>query len=248
MSQTPPGLLILESVDSTNNYAMALVQKGVANSGDAVFAMEQGSGKGRRGKAWQSERGKNILLTILAQMQWLPVHKQFQLSIAVSLACLDLFSKHIKENIKIKWPNDIFIDDRKAGGILIESVVIGNLWQWAVIGIGLNINQDIFGKDEIKATSLTQKSGVQYDVIELARELHAIVLNRLRRLRAGEFDTMLAEFNENLFCRNKTPRLRKGNVVFETGIKSVSASGQLITMDTIERSFGFDEVQWIDLQ
>ena len=88
------------------------------------------------------------------------------------LGCLDFFSKYIKENVKIKWPNDIFINDRKAGGILIENVIKGNLWQWAVIGIGLNINQENFEKENLKAISLKQITGKNYDVIELAKELH----------------------------------------------------------------------------
>ena len=95
MSSAAPKLIILESVDSTNNYAMAMTQKGVANSGEAVFAREQTSGKGRRGKAWKSANGENILLTVLAQMQWLPVQQQFRLSVAVALACRDFFSKYI---------------------------------------------------------------------------------------------------------------------------------------------------------
>jgi BirA family transcriptional regulator, biotin operon repressor / biotin---[acetyl-CoA-carboxylase] ligase len=244
---TSPKFIILESVDSTNNYAMQMVQKGVANSGDAVFAMEQSSGKGRRGKTWESQRGGNILLTIVAQMQWLPVQKQFHLGIAVALACYDFFSKYTKENIKIKWPNDIFINDRKAGGVLIENVVRGNLWQWAIIGIGLNINQENFEKGILKAISLKQMTGEHYDVIQLSHELHESVLKKLNVLQSGELSKMLEVYNENLFCRNKTVKLKKGNIVFETEIERVLASGELITRDVMERSFGFDEVQWIDV-
>ena len=247
MPLTSPKLIILESVDSTNNYAMAMVQKGIANSEDAVFAMEQSSGKGRRGKTWKSQRGSNILLTVLSQMQWLPVQNQFHLSIAVALACHDFLSEYTKENIKIKWPNYIFINDRKAGGILIENVIKGNLWQWAIMGIGLNINQGDFEKDAFDAISLKQVTGKWYDVINLSRELHSIVLKKLHVLHSGELSKMLGEYNENLFCRNKTVKLKKGNIVFETEIKRVTASGELITRDVMERSFSFDEVQWIDL-
>ena len=169
MTAIPKKLIILEKVDSTNNYAMAMVQKGEAISGGGIFAKEQTAGKGRRGKTWESKSGKNVILSITRQMQWLPVQHQFQLSVAVALGCLDFVSKYIKENIKIKWPNDIFINDRKAGGILIENAVKGNLWQWAIIGIGLNINQEDFDK-EIRAVSLKQMTGVNYEVIELGRE------------------------------------------------------------------------------
>ncbi len=235
-------------MDSTNNYAMAMIQKGVANSGEAVFAREQHSGKGRRGKIWKSEKGVNILLSIVAQMQWLPVQKQFHLSMAVALACYDFFSGYIKENIKIKWPNDIFINDRKAGGILVENVIHGNLWQWAIIGIGLNINQENFDKDHLSAVSLKQLTGTHYDVISLTRELHERVLVRLKAVESGEINKLHIEYNEHLFCKNKKVKLKKGNIVFETEVSRVSLSGELITRDiAMERSFGFDEVQWIGL-
>jgi len=239
--------IILESVDSTNNYAMAMVQKRVANSGDAVFAMEQTAGKGRRGKTWESQRGENIVLTIIEQMQWVPIHQQFRLSIAVALGCFDFFSKYLKENIKIKWPNDIFINDRKAGGILIENVVKGNLWQWAVIGIGLNINQLNFDNDKIKAISLRQITGETYDVVQLSKELRQSILSRLDKLQSGEFSNLFDEYNENLFCRNQMVRLKKGNIVFETKIQGISEVGELITKDVMERRFGFDEVEWLGL-
>ena len=247
MTLTSPKLIILESVDSTNNYAMAMVQNGTANSGDAVFAWEQRAGRGRRGRPWKSRKGENVLFTLVIQAQWLRVQRQFQLSMAVALACHDLFSGHTKENIKIKWPNDIFINDRKAGGILIENVIRGNLWQWAVIGIGLNINQENFETDAVKAISLKQVTGQHYDVIVLVRELHEIVLKRLRDLRSGKSGKLLSEYNQNLFSRNTTVKLKKGNILFETEIRSVSASGDLITKDVIERNFAFDEVQWMDL-
>jgi BirA family biotin operon repressor/biotin-[acetyl-CoA-carboxylase] ligase len=244
MAAIPKKLIILEKVDSTNNYAMAMVQKGDAISSCGVFAREQTAGKGRRGKAWKSKSGENLILTVTEQMQWLPVQHQFQLSVAVALGCLDLVSKYIKENIKIKWPNDIFINDRKAGGILIENAVKGNLWQWAIIGIGLNINQEDFDK-EIRAVSLKQITGVNYDVIELSGELLETVIIRINQLKAGEFNNLLYEYNENLFCRNKMVKLRKGNIVFETKIKKVNPFGELITKDAIERKFEFNDVEWL---
>ena len=243
MQASSKKMIILEKVDSTNNYAMALVQKGDAISGQGIFAMEQTAGRGRRGKHWKSRVGENVILTINNQMRWLPIHQQFQLSVAVALACFDLFSAHIKENIKIKWPNDIFINDRKAGGILIENVIKGNLWQWAVIGVGLNINQDNFDKG-IKAISLKQVSGLNYDVLELALELIHAVTNRINQLKSGEFTALLSQYNERLFCRDKMVQLKKDNTVFETRIKKISSTGELITEDVIERRFKFDEVEW----
>jgi BirA family biotin operon repressor/biotin-[acetyl-CoA-carboxylase] ligase len=104
-----------------------------------------------------------------------------------------------------------------------------------------------FDNNNLKAISLRQITGENYDVIQLSRELHEVVLKKLGTLQSGGFSNLLHEYNENLFCRNQMVRLKKGNIVFETEIKGISAAGELITKDVMERRFGFDEVQWIDL-
>jgi len=118
-------LFVLDRVDSTNNYAMAMIQKGNAKDRTAVFAMEQTNGRGRRGRRWSSNKGDNIILSISQQMQWMPISQQFQLSVSVALGCFDLVSKYAPGIVSVKWPNDIFINDTKAGGILIENTIKG---------------------------------------------------------------------------------------------------------------------------
>jgi BirA family biotin operon repressor/biotin-[acetyl-CoA-carboxylase] ligase len=244
MPFAPENMLVLDSVDSTNNYAMALIQQGERDTIKPVFAMEQTQGKGRRGKHWKSNKGANIMMSIPIEMQWLPLSQQFQLSAAIALSCHDLFLKYRVSNVFIKWPNDIFINDSKAGGILIENVIKGTLWQWSVIGIGLNINQEKFEDFNLKATSLKLATGETYDVLKLAEELVSTVLKRVNELKSGKFEKMLEEYNQHLFARNKIIKLKKGNIVFETKIAGVSSSGQLITSDAFERKFDFDEVEF----
>ena len=247
MLASPKNFIILEKVDSTNNYAMGLVQKGVANNGDAVFAMEQTAGKGRRGKSWESLKGQNIVLTVISEMQWLPVFSQFHLSVAVAMACHDFLSGHVEYDIKIKWPNDIFINDRKAGGILIENVIKGHIWQWAIIGIGLNVNQQEFEPGNLEPISLKQLTGKSYNARSLARELHEDVLAKISELKNDGYNKLLETYNKNLFARNKKVKLKKGNIIFETTVQQVSSTGELITKDIMGRSFSFDEVEWINL-
>ncbi len=242
MFPNPKNILIIESVDSTNNYAMGLIHNGKSNHIKAVFAMEQTHGKGRRGKNWKSKKGENIILSIPVQMQWLPVSQQFQLSVAVALGGYDLIAKYASENVSVKWPNDIFINDIKAGGILIENIIKGTLWQWAVIGIGLNINQVRFEDIDSMATSLSLCTKKKYDVLQLAEELYLFVLKRIEDVRSGNFPEMLKSYNQYLFGRNKLVKLKKQDKVFQTIIVGVSSSGQLITRDSFERRFNFDEV------
>lgn len=242
MSFIPKNILILDSVDSTNNYAMALAQNMAEDGATMVFAMEQTEGKGRRGRQWESHKGENIILSIPLQMQWLPISRQFELSIAVALGCFDLFSDFIPGKVFIKWPNDIFINDTKAGGVLIENVIKGTLWQWAVIGIGLNINQENFDSLNRTATSLKLVTGKEHDILELARELYTFILKRIESLKSGDFEKILEEYNDHLFGRDKIVKLKKQNIVFETKIIGVSPAGELITKDVIERRFLFDEI------
>ncbi|HZW71035.1 MAG TPA: biotin--[acetyl-CoA-carboxylase] ligase, partial [Hanamia sp.] len=122
--------LTLETVDSTNNYAMALIQKRQIEHEIAIFAKEQTAGKGRRGKQWLSSKGENIILSIAIPVQWLSISRQFEISVAAALGCCDLLKEIILANLFIKWPNDIFINDSKAGGILIENVIKSKIWQW----------------------------------------------------------------------------------------------------------------------
>lgn len=248
-------LTVLDRVDSTNNYAMAQVYAGLARHGSAWFAHEQTAGKGQRGNHWLTGRGENIALSVVLAPAPLPVTAQFRLSVAVALACYDFFSCYAGEETTIKWPNDLYWRDRKAGGVLIENIIGSGAegtggaesgsWKFAVAGIGININQAVFDTSLRKAVSLRQITGRQYEVVALAGELHQAVLDRVQSLHSRPFEDLLAEYNQHLFRRNQAARLRKGNIEFETVIREVLADGRLFTTDRIDNYFSFGEVEWV---
>ncbi|MEO7960392.1 MAG: biotin--[acetyl-CoA-carboxylase] ligase, partial [Ginsengibacter sp.] len=222
MTRGSKNLIILRKVDSTNNYAMGMVQKGGLKSGDAVMAMEQTNGKGRRGKSWESNWCENVLLTVVHEMQWLPVYHQFYLTVAVAVGCYQFISGYVKNNISIKWPNDIYIDDKKAGGVLIENIIRGYVWQWSLSGIGININQEDFQVEGRSPISLKMITGKKYDIKTMTAELHAIILQRIDDLKRGNFPALFELYNQHLFAKNKMTKFRKGNSVFESTVKSVT--------------------------
>jgi BirA family biotin operon repressor/biotin-[acetyl-CoA-carboxylase] ligase len=241
-----PTFTILDSVDSTNNYAMGMIRDGVAKSGDAWFSYEQTHGKGRRGKVWKAEKAMNIIMSIAVPTAFLTVLQQFQLSVAASLASFTVFEKCAGDETRIKWPNDIFWNDRKAGGILIENVIAGNKWQWAVIGTGINVNQTTFNLErEFPAVSLKQITGKDFDIVGLAKEIHKAFLENYQALQQNDFGKMLVSYNKHLYGLGQQVKLKKGVVVFETTIEGVSAEGKLITRDVVEREFDFDEVKFV---
>jgi BirA family biotin operon repressor/biotin-[acetyl-CoA-carboxylase] ligase len=240
----------LQSVDSTNNYALAKVHEGMAYHGDCFFAHDQTTGKGQQGKTWTTEASSNILLSIVLKPQFLEIYQQFQLSACVAVAAHQFFSKYAGDDTRIKWPNDLYWRNRKAGGILIENVVSSQQspaadWRWAVVGIGININQSTFPGDLPNPVSLKQITGNHHDVIQLAKELCSSVGKFYSRLKNNGFETILDEYNEFLYKKNKVVKLKKDNRIFETMIKAVNDAGQLITQHGIEESFDFGQVEWL---
>jgi BirA family transcriptional regulator, biotin operon repressor / biotin---[acetyl-CoA-carboxylase] ligase len=235
----------LPETESTNNYAMALAQKGLATHGSAWFAHHQTAGKGQRGRQWNSMPKQNIILSVLLDMKWLPVSEQFYLSAAIALAANDLFAKYAGENTTIKWPNDIYWNDRKAAGILIENIIRGNSWQWAIAGIGININQTAFDKTLKNPVSLKQITGKAFDVIVLAKELCENIQQHFSQLQNGNKIEVLKAYNNVLYKKNEEVKLKKDNAIFSYVIKNVNASGQLIVEGVAKNSFDFGEVKFV---
>ena len=235
----------LESVDSTNNYAMAQASAGAAPHGTLIFAHDQWAGKGQRGRTWTSKPGENIILSAVLEPVAMPFSAAFGLSMAVALACHDLFSLYTDPgSTTIKWPNDLYWNDRKAGGILIENHFKGDKWLYAIAGMGININQVEFPPTARNPVSLRQITGKSFESLQLARELGAFLDGRYSEWETGSGDH-LQQYNRRLFGRNRDVRLKKDNAVFTTHILGVSGQGTLLTRDTLERQFTFGEIEWI---
>lgn len=224
---------------------MAKVHAGMAKHGDAWFSTRQTAGKGQRGKVWTTGQGKNIALSVVLSPKQLNIVYPFQLLTAVALGCYDFFKIYAGDNTRIKWANDLYWRDRKAGGVLIENNFSGSDWRWAVVGTGININQVQFDEELSKAVSLSQITGKFFDLAELGKQLHGLILNRADELLTKPYDVLLAEYNRNLYKLDEFVRLKKDNIIFETKIKGVSPQGQLFTFDAIERYFQFGEVEWM---
>jgi BirA family biotin operon repressor/biotin-[acetyl-CoA-carboxylase] ligase len=257
----------LPTIDSTNNYALASIRKGTGRHGTAYFAHEQTDGKGQRGRKWEGEKGAGIALSIIIQPGPLLISGQFHLSACMALALQQFFSLYAGNDTRIKWPNDLYWQDRKAGGILIENIISGNLdlekrgsatahiisnsniqsgWKWSVAGIGININQTRFPPDLPNPVSLKQITGKEFSPVLLAKELCSIAEHYLQRFKTGEgFTAILNEYNSVLYKLNEPVKLKKGSRVFTTVIKGVSSNGELITQNEgVEERFGFGEIVW----
>jgi BirA family transcriptional regulator, biotin operon repressor / biotin---[acetyl-CoA-carboxylase] ligase len=253
----------LQSTDSTNNYALACIRKGLAKHGTTFFAHEQAAGKGQHGRKWDAEKGANIAVSIILQPKPLLISQQFQISACIAVAVQKFFSHYAGADTKIKWPNDLYWQNRKAGGILIESIVGSRKlevsehptpcithrapdWKWAVAGIGININQTQFSPDLPNPVSLKQITGKDYSAVQLAKELCSIADEYFKKLINEGFESVYEKYNNCLYKLNETVKLKKGNRIFFTTLKGVSLTGQLMTCnDKMEENFDFGEVSWV---
>lgn len=235
----------LTVVESTNIYAMERLQANLAAHGAAFFAHHQTAGRGQRGKTWSAEPGSNIAMTVVVDTSFLSLTKQFPLSVMVAIASHDLFNKYATGETFIKWPNDLYWRDRKAGGILIENQVRGNEWPAAVVGIGININQTQFPETIRNAVSLKQITGKDHDPIAIAKELCACLEQRYLQLKEGGFEELLAYYNSHLFKRGEKVRLKNNTAAFYCTIDRVSADGELFVTGGPKECFRFGEVEWV---
>lgn len=247
---------------------MAQLRQGRAGHGDAFFARAQWQGKGQRGRSWMTEPGSNIILTLVLRPPVTDLSQQFPFSMAIALACHDFFSTLAGSETSIKWPNDIYWRDRKAGGVLIESIVgspapavdsrepvvdsrgpeqvnsnTGSVWKWAIVGIGININQVQFGEGVARPVSLRQITGREWPMPDLVHDLCKAIQRRYDQLLND--DELLVEYNEHLFLRHQKAKFRSGSRVFEATINGVNAKGELLLQTSLEECFSFGSIEWL---
>lgn len=219
---------LLDSVDSTNNYAMEQIRAGLAQNGMAWQTRQQTAGRGQRGRAWHSSISDSILLSIALQPGAVFLSSPFLFNMAVSLVCRDFLAELCEADVAIKWPNDLYVNDRKAGGLLIENIYRGQTWQWAVVGIGINVNQHNFPIHAPKAVSLHQLVGRYFDPVALGRDLHLKMLAMLNNWNLNQEETS-GRYHQHLYKINETVALATENNTISAQILGVDANGQLMT-------------------
>ncbi|WP_162817781.1 biotin--[acetyl-CoA-carboxylase] ligase [Niabella yanshanensis] len=246
-----PPVIELLSIDSTNNYALSRLKQAnlterqeTLQHGSAVFAHEQYAGKGQRGKTWQSKRGENVHLSVVLNPGKIGLHQQFLLISVVALAVKTVFEHYARSDIRIKWPNDIYFGNRKACGILIENIISGREWKWAVAGIGMNINQVHFPEvTDRQPVSLRQITGKSFDCLEIACKVRDEVLQVYNHT---DPDQLVTEYNRFLYKKDESVVFERDGATFEGVVKEVSYDGKLhVYTETMPLSFDFGELQWL---
>ena len=239
----------LISTDSTNRYALQIIEEHKAINGMAILTDHQKSGMGYGSNHWESEPHKNLTVTFIYKPSQVLAADQFSLNKSVSLALHDMLMalnlpEHFK--IKIKWPNDAYVDDKKIAGVLINNIIRGDLIEYSVIGIGLNINQIHFGTDIPNPVSIKMLTGENYDVHNMFRLLCHSMDKWFDIFSLKEFELINSEYQQNLYKLDEKSCFMADHIKFEGIIRGVDKYGMLILeVEGVRQDFAFKEVEYV---
>jgi BirA family biotin operon repressor/biotin-[acetyl-CoA-carboxylase] ligase len=234
----------LPDCHSTNDMALQALRQKEAYEGSIFITNHQTRGKGQRGNTWETKPGENLTFSLVLQPQFLDLSEQFLLNIAVSNAIRQGMQEYIPQ-LQVKWPNDLVVPGvGKIGGILIENLVGSKGWEYAVVGIGLNINQREFSSHQ--ATSLSLVTGSTYPLEELFKLLITQVEQAYIALKKGKIELLKQEYLRHLYLIDQWASYRVGEQVQEGKIIGISESGNLLLEypSGKQQSFGIKEISF----
>jgi len=240
-----------DSIGSTNTYLREL------NGGDPSYDYEvavadfQTAGRGQKGNTWESEQGKNLLFSILAHPSGILVQEQFCISQAIALAVSDsviaAVGPELAQYVSVKWSNDIYWKDCKMAGILIENTIQGKCILDTVVGVGLDVNQEVFLSDAPNPISLKNIAGKDFDRDALLNDIVERFMNYMERISGPERSQVDRLYRERLYRRQGYHPFRDQNGEFQACIEGIRADGclMLLTDRGEHRTYEFKQVQFI---
>lgn len=239
-------IIKLENVDSTNRYLKQYVS-GDDEEMTIVTADYQSAGKGQGEHTWESEAGKNLLFSIMVHPHWVPVRRQFVLSMVEALALKDALDSYT-DGITLKWPNDVYWNDQKISGTLIETTVDSKGIKTCIFGTGVNVNQTIFKSDAPNPVSLAQILGHEVDREEVLQKVIEAFERYYELLRRADYMDVSGIYHLALYRRKGYHWYEDKDGKFEGAFVEVEDDGHLILHDKqgVIRSYAFGEVKFLN--
>lgn len=240
-----------DSIGSTNTYLREL------NGGDPAYDYEvavadfQTAGRGQKGNTWESEQGKNLLFSILAHPKGIKVQEQFYISQAIALAVSDAViaaaGPEYAAGFSVKWSNDIYYKDFKMAGILIENTLQGSSIMDTVVGVGLDVNQEVFVSDAPNPISLKNITGRDYDRDALLDDIIARFIGYMELDTPSQRAGVDELYRSRLYRRQGYHLFRDAQGEFEACIEGIHPDGclMLLTRSGEHRVYEFKQVQFI---
>ncbi|MBA7577136.1 Bifunctional ligase/repressor BirA [subsurface metagenome] len=238
-------ILHLQEVDSTNNYLKKYSKDNTVSEGTVILADYQKNGKGKGKNSWYSGADLNVTFSLLLRPE-LKTGRYFILTEFVSLAITDAL-KHFGIESLIKWPNDVYVGDFKIAGILIENTIVGSLITRCIVGIGINVNEEIFPAELSNPISMRSLKNKIFQKDEVIHVLLDKIRNRYNQLKKGTIQTLHTEYNKNLFRRGKVSGYKHKDRIFKAELIEIDTTGvlKLKTTNGKSKQYLFGEVEMI---
>lgn len=241
-------LLKIKECTSTNSLAMDFLQQSKEIEGWVFITEQQTKGRGQRGNFWEAAPFQNLTFSCVIKPTFLFVYQQFALNFFISLGLYDFLKEKVPNaSIKIKWPNDIYVNNQKIAGILVENIIKSKNIDTSIIGIGLNVNQVFF--DTVEAQSIRKLTQKKYNLDQLLEELIDKLNLRYQQLINQGGKKIKKEYLSNLYWMEEQHLFFdvQKDEFFRGQIIGVDNFGQLIIqLDTEQRAFSLKEVQFIE--
>jgi BirA family biotin operon repressor/biotin-[acetyl-CoA-carboxylase] ligase len=240
--------LIENELPSTNTHALSLLRNENLSEGTVILARNQVQGKGQAGNRWLSVADKNLTFSTVLCPSFLALDDVFYLSKMTAIALREAVAELLpRENVEIKWANDLFINGKKAGGILIENQLEQNRLKYAIIGIGLNVNQTYFAEEiAFSATSLRQYAISDWDILSVCEKILQKMEVYYLMLRQGNKAELDQKYLAHLLGYGEEKWFLVGEEKRKMCVVGVEKSGRLATSEN-GKVFYFDikEVKWL---
>lgn len=226
-------------LDSTNNYSLSLLSKSKPSEGTVILAVNQSAGRGQIGNSWESEPGQNITMSVILYPTFLLARLQFKLNQAISLGVLDFLSAYIDSGLKIKWPNDIYVNNKKIGGTLIQNTLTASKIQSTVVGVGINVNQKHFQSNAPNPTSMFLETSKKNIIEVLIPQLCESIERRYLQLRANNFGLLEIDYLHHLYRLQEDALYMRmdSEEIFSGKIVGVTKTGKLMIDHNKGQSF-----------
>lgn len=236
-------IIELKEISSTNDYALELARTKIVPEFTVIRADFQTKGRGQIGNHWVADNGKNLLFSVILHPTHIAANNQFILSQCVSLALFRTVSLFC-DDVAIKWPNDLYVGNKKIAGILIENLLSGKNIASSIIGIGLNVNQEDF----VGAINPISFKNILRRELNI-KELLCLFLERLENLYSQipqNNKTIQDEYLNHLYLKDRQATFKDKDGLFVGTISSVAENGQLHIIDEQgkERAYYFKEVEY----
>jgi BirA family transcriptional regulator, biotin operon repressor / biotin---[acetyl-CoA-carboxylase] ligase len=238
-----------DTLPSTNRYALDLLAQGKPPEGLVISAAFQSEGQGQMGNRWEGQAGMNLALSVILYPVFLPPQQQFALNQAAALAVRDLTASYIEKPVFVKWPNDIYVQQRKIAGILIQNTLSSSTMLSSVVGVGLNVNQLAFSPELPNPTSLRLEAGTSFHRQELWPALCCQFERRYLQLKAGRLAQLQADYLGCLYGYQRPCRFeRLDGEQFQGEIRGIGPQGHLLVAhEKGEEAFQFKQIKLLGL-